>query len=267
MVEVAAIVPVGDLIKLLKYSDEGLDLAKIFGRACSFSGDTKVVLADGTTKPIAEVEVGDWMLAADPETGERGPRQVSHLWVHDDVLVDLGVDGATVTTTDDHPFWNVTDESWQRADALDAGDLLLTASGATVPVDGIDWSTTRAESAYNLTIGGLHTYYVVAGDTPVLVHNTSGCEIVARSIQSDLGGEIWQIGNVNNRLPLGSDHPLDGGTWFYHQFVVADGLVYDALSVADGAVDRAAGIPLEVYLNDYFPGRGLEDLVHVPRGG
>lgn len=28
---------------------------------------------------------------------------------------------------------------------------------------------------YDGTIDELHTYYVVAGDTPVLVHNTSGC--------------------------------------------------------------------------------------------
>nr|WP_263404654.1 hypothetical protein [Salinispora vitiensis] len=28
---------------------------------------------------------------------------------------------------------------------------------------------------HNLTVDGLHTYYVVAGNTPVLVHNTGGC--------------------------------------------------------------------------------------------
>ena len=40
----------------------------------SFSGDTEVLLADGTAIAIAHVEVGDVVFAHDPETGESGPR-------------------------------------------------------------------------------------------------------------------------------------------------------------------------------------------------
>ena len=72
-------------------------------------------MADGTTKPISEVEVGDEVLAVDPETGQRGARRVLNLFVHDDTLVDLGIDGDVVTTTEDHPFWNHTDQAFQRA--------------------------------------------------------------------------------------------------------------------------------------------------------
>ncbi|MEU0529100.1 hypothetical protein [Amycolatopsis tolypomycina] len=32
-----------------------------------------------------------------------------------------------------------------------------------------------AKRTYNLTVAIVHTYYVLAGDTPVLVHNTGGC--------------------------------------------------------------------------------------------
>jgi len=71
---------------------------------CSFSGETQVLVADGTTKPISEVRVGDWVLAEDPETGERGARQVTHLWVHEDTIIDLELDGHDVATTEDHPF-------------------------------------------------------------------------------------------------------------------------------------------------------------------
>ncbi|MFI1539823.1 hypothetical protein [Streptomyces anandii] len=28
---------------------------------------------------------------------------------------------------------------------------------------------------YNLTVDDLHTYYVLAGETPILVHNAGGC--------------------------------------------------------------------------------------------
>lgn len=50
-------------------------------------------MADGTTKPINGIEVGDEVLAVDPETGQRGARQVPNLFVHEDAPVDLGVAG------------------------------------------------------------------------------------------------------------------------------------------------------------------------------
>lgn len=140
---------------------------------CSFSGETEVLMADGTTKPISEIAVGDWVFADDPETGERGPREVTHLWVHQDTLVDLEIDGHDVATTEDHhPFWNATDREWQRTDALDPGDLVLTADGATLTVDGIDWGSERTTTAYNLTVNDIHTYFVLVDDDAVLVHNT-----------------------------------------------------------------------------------------------
>lgn len=140
--------------------------------ACSFSAETGVLMADGTRKPISAIEVGDWVLAEDPETGERGARQVTHLWVHEDTIVSLEIDGHDVATTVDHPFWNATDSEWQRADALDTGDLLLAADGHLVGVGDIDFGSARTTTAYNLTIDDIHTYFVAAGDEEVLVHNT-----------------------------------------------------------------------------------------------
>ncbi|MGW8701444.1 hypothetical protein ACWGOK_31745 [Streptomyces eurythermus] len=49
----------------------------------------------------------------------------------------------------------------------------------TLRSDNGDTVTVRANRfllkharAYNLTVDGLHSYYVLAGDTPVLVHNS-----------------------------------------------------------------------------------------------
>nr|WP_307175341.1 Hint domain-containing homing endonuclease [Streptomyces africanus] len=36
----------------------------------SFTPDTKVLMADGSTKRIKDVDIGDRVLATDPETGE-----------------------------------------------------------------------------------------------------------------------------------------------------------------------------------------------------
>ncbi|MFI7064662.1 polymorphic toxin-type HINT domain-containing protein [Kribbella sp. NPDC050124] len=141
----------------------------------SFSGETNVLMADGSVKPISEVKAGDMVMATDPDTGERGPREVTKLWVHEDTVVNLEVDGTAITTTEDHPFWNATDGEFQRADELDRGDQLLAADGRTVRVGGIHPGSQRAATAYNLTVDDIHTYYVLAGNTPVLVHNTAGC--------------------------------------------------------------------------------------------
>jgi len=132
-------------------------------------------MADGTTtKSISQIEIGDWVLAEDPETGERGARQVTRLWVHEDTLVDLEINGVDVTTTEDHPFWNATDTEWQRADALDVGDFVVSADGDLLAVEGIDWASATTATAYNLTINDLNTYYVEIGDEQVLVHNQCG---------------------------------------------------------------------------------------------
>ncbi|WP_410790083.1 Hint domain-containing protein [Kribbella sp. C-35] len=147
---------------------------KLLGSACSFSGDTLVEMGDGSRKDIADVKVGDEVLATDPQTGERGARKVTHLWVHSDTLLDLLVERGVLTTTEDHPFWNVTDREYQRADQLDPGDELLSPTGALVRVIGIRAGSQHVTTAYNLTVDGIHTYYVIAGATPVLVHNTCG---------------------------------------------------------------------------------------------
>ncbi|SNS92035.1 polymorphic toxin-type HINT domain-containing protein [Actinoplanes regularis] len=139
----------------------------------SFGADTEVLMADGSTRRFAELRAGDEVLASDPETGEQGAHRIDAIWVHDDDLYELGVDGEPIVTTEDHPFWNETDRDWQDVDDLDQGDLLRTPTG-TARVTAFRPGTLGCAAAYNLTIDGLHTYYVLAEDVPVLVHNCKG---------------------------------------------------------------------------------------------
>jgi RHS repeat-associated protein len=150
-----------------------LDNANSMRKACSFTGETLVLMADGSTKPISEVKVGDEVLAADPQSGDKAPKTVTAVMVHQDNVLDLVTeDGAKVTTTEDHPFWNETDRQWQRADQLGRGDRLSSASGQPIRVRGLSAGTARMADAYNITISDLHTYYVLVGASVALVHNT-----------------------------------------------------------------------------------------------
>ncbi|MGW9028394.1 ricin-type beta-trefoil lectin domain protein [Streptomyces sp. NPDC055722] len=144
---------------------------------CSFSPSTPVLMAGGKTKAIGKIKVGDKVESADPKTGKhRGARTVQHIWInHDKDLLDVTVrdkDGhsATLHTTANHPFWNDTTHSWVAAGDLRRGDALNTATNGHAYVVSAR-ATPGPANRWNLTVQKLHTYYVVAGSTPVLVHN------------------------------------------------------------------------------------------------
>ena len=147
--------------------------SKVVSRGCnSFTGDTPVLLADGSQVPIAEVDYGDWVWATDPTTGRAGARQVTDLISYGGLhlMVDVTLeDGTVIAATDLHPFWNADINQWVDAIDLKTGDTLTDADGNAITVAKV---ATRTEEvwAYNLTINDLHTYH--AGNTPTLVHNS-----------------------------------------------------------------------------------------------
>ena len=167
---------------------------------CSFSAATPVLRPDGRWTPIARIEVGDQVLAVDPMTGLRGSRRVSHVWVHDDDLVDLHTSHGTVSTTADHPFWGAGEARWMRADELRSGSLLADVAGEDVTVTGFDGSDGRRGPAYNLTVEGLHTYAVGVGDAAVVVHNT--CPTGLRDASPGLAA-VYADGSVRGRSIIG----------------------------------------------------------------
>jgi len=142
----------------------------------SFAPETLVLLGDGSVKKIADIKVGDEVLATDPETGRTESRAVTARHVNDDRnLTDLTVRTsagrqALIRTTPEHPFWDESTDEWVDAGALTTSSELRTEDGSPQSVlavrsySGIRWM-------YNLTVDDLHTYYVLAGNTPVLVHN------------------------------------------------------------------------------------------------
>ncbi|MEE6263560.1 polymorphic toxin-type HINT domain-containing protein [Plantactinospora sonchi] len=153
------------------------------GAGCtnSFDGDTEVLLADGDTKAIDEIEIGDVVLATDPETGRTVPRVVTDTIVGTGPkdLVDVTVDGVVITATANHPFYDAGRRRWVDAKALREGDLLRRPQGLTT-VEQIRAYRAEWRTVYNLTVDEIHTYYVIAGDTPVLVHNANSCGLPVR---------------------------------------------------------------------------------------
>ncbi|MFE5676933.1 polymorphic toxin-type HINT domain-containing protein [Streptomyces erythrochromogenes] len=148
----------------------------------SFVAGTEVLLADGSSRLIEDLTEGDEVLATDPETGETVKKTVTAtIYTEDDKeYVDLGIqtsDGIkTITTTGHHPFWSDSDQRWKDAEDLRSGETLRTAEGASVAIASVRVYE-AFNATYNLTVADLHTYYVLAGATPVLVHNCGGSEV------------------------------------------------------------------------------------------
>ncbi len=185
--------------------------ATVFNLACSFTPDTPVLLKDGKTKAISKVKPGDEVEAADPDNGKhKAAKTVLALLVHqDDDLVNVTVrtaDGSTsrLHTTSRHPFWNETLHAWTPAEDLKPGHQLNSLEDASVQVVEVAARPGSADM-YNLSVADLHTYYVLAGQTPVLVHNSGGCLPALRGWSS----ERFQFGNQSFLLDKkGMEHIL-----------------------------------------------------------
>ncbi|MFG1611002.1 RHS repeat-associated core domain-containing protein [Actinoplanes sp. NPDC049265] len=144
----------------------------------SFAPATPVLMADGSTKPISKVEVGDRVLASDPVTGFTRSQQVTEVHINRDTdLADLTVKtrhgAATLHTTQHHPFWSMTQGRWVDADSVETLEIVATRYGTGVAVLHVR-NFSGSAAMYNLTVNAIHTFYVLAAETPVLVHNCGG---------------------------------------------------------------------------------------------
>lgn len=164
----------------------------------SFVPGTRVLMADGSTKRIEDVKPGDKVMATDPETGQTRVETVTAAITGDGVkkLVKLTIDTdgasgsktAEVTATDGHPFWVPELGEWIDADDLHAGQWLRTSAGTYVQITAIERHTAPRATVHNLTVANTHTYYVIAGRTPVLVHNCNLADIAADHRANANGG-------------------------------------------------------------------------------
>lgn len=145
----------------------------------SFLPGTQVLLSDGSRKNIEDVNPGDEITTTDPSTGETVTREVvGTIVTHDDKdFVDLTIatesGEASLVSTINHPFWVEAEQSFIDAVDLKPGMRLRTPTGATVELSGMRFFT-ELRKTHDLTVEAIHAYYVLAGETPVLVHNAGG---------------------------------------------------------------------------------------------
>ncbi|WIX85508.1 RHS repeat-associated core domain-containing protein [Amycolatopsis sp. DG1A-15b] len=202
----------------------------------SFIAGTLVLMADGSTKPIEDVEVGDQIDNAEPGGSVVERHVVTAVHVTDDdrdfVDVEVFTPGGlkAIVTTAHHLFWDETTRAWTDAADLKVGDQLATPGGGRIDV-GVVRRYTASDRTYNLTVDSVHTYYVQAGTTPVLVHNCpvdlpnpgrleisaaspSASEVHAAEFMAGRGSRVELRDPVGTRAGgLTSDLVVDGENW------------------------------------------------------
>lgn len=161
-----------------------------------FAPGTMVLMADGSAKTIEAIEVGDLVLSDNPEDNQP-PKAQPVLELFKTATYRLfhvetnGDQGGEVLATGRHPFW--TRRGWVPAEQLEAGDVLLSASGEAPAVRSISLES-RDTPTYNLSVEVTHAYFVLAGDTSVLVHNVDPWDI--RFTQGNYGSHFTDAPEV-----------------------------------------------------------------------
>ncbi|MFF3005756.1 polymorphic toxin-type HINT domain-containing protein [Kitasatospora sp. NPDC057940] len=176
--------------KVEDVANAACDITNLLNTAHSFPPGTRVLLADGTTQAIENLQAGDQVQATDPTTGNTESKPVTRTILTPDdeqftgLTLRVSDSGKTenLTSTQHHPFWNETTHRWTNASELHPGDEVRAANGRTITVQAVRNYDTAPQAAYDLTIADLHTYYVLAGATPVLVHN---CDEVIDAVRAE----------------------------------------------------------------------------------
>ncbi|BCL14611.1 polymorphic toxin-type HINT domain-containing protein [Micromonospora sagamiensis] len=189
----------------------------------SFVPGTLVLMADGSHKPIEEISTGDAVLATHPEAGHTTAKTVVATIVGNGekhlIKVTIDVNGeaapikASVIATEGHPFWVPELREWLPAGDLQVGQLLQTAAGTHVQISAVaQW--TEPQQVYNLTVDDIHTYYVLAGKMPLLVHNCNGATLDLTYMPnwdaSQIAAADAKVAALNNAAPLVVTKPVRG---------------------------------------------------------
>jgi YD repeat-containing protein len=164
-----------------------------------FIAGTTIQMADGTTKSIEQVQVGDKVLSLNIKTGKVEEKSVLKTYVREaEHLHAISAGNETLYTTDGHPF--LTSHGYVNAEDLTTGTSLVTrvtqptptTSLATPVGGGVNWNGTSVfqnakfdqpsiffghkgngsgYTVYNFEVEDNHNYFVGRDNGGICVHN------------------------------------------------------------------------------------------------
>ena len=190
-------------------------IAKVVRRGDNcFVAGTLVQMADNSTKPIEQVQVGDFVKSRNPKTGLTEAKRVDRTYVRTapqvvtlsfaDSLTHQVVD--TFTCTPEHPFF-VDGKGFVQAGDLGIGTSIVTRAGPCEALTAAAWSAlpvsgtalllgsdkTAGYRVYNLRVEDDHSYFVGTHEGGTCVHNA---DYPAINLEHIFHGEINASGRA-----------------------------------------------------------------------
>jgi hypothetical protein len=202
-------------------------------------------MADGTSKPIVAVAVGEKVATTDPDTGQPGAQAVTALHRNQDLdLTDVTISSTTAGTGAAAGSTGAAAGSTVAA----AGSTGAAAGGTAVR------SFTGRQTMADLTVDTTHTYYVIVGTTPVLVHNCG------EDFYRTMSQEHYDILESTGKLSATRETFISPTRAFSEAY---DG-VLARITVRDGTTQRLAEIGVRD--NSSLASRVLSSMPLVGRG-
>ena len=201
--------------------------------AVCFVKGTSISAEDGFVA-IENINVGDFVWATNPETGDLSLKKVVRTFKNQaDELVHITIGREEIVCTNEHPFYSPV-KGWIAACKLRAGDILVTVNGEYVVVEKVQHEILEAPvTVYNFEVQEYHTYFV--GATSILVHNR--CQAQITNSQTKAQAQALGYSKVQGRTSHGQA--------VYYNAKASSGLRYisaDVDSHNGGAWKAAASI-------------------------
>jgi hypothetical protein len=148
-----------------------------------FLADTMVTMADGTTKAIQFVEVGDMVLSFTEPSAKLVENKVIEIKnpQHDDIVKYTLENGTIIYSTEDHPFYingnnlcsyapdltNARYDIGRNVDKIEIGNYMMDKDGNTIKIVGIEQTPANSVQTYIITVENNHNFFA----NNILVHN------------------------------------------------------------------------------------------------
>jgi YD repeat-containing protein len=234
-----------------------------------FIAGTPIQMADGTTKSIEQVQVGDKVLSLNMETHKIEAKAVTKTFVREaEHLHAITAGSETLYTTDGHPF--LTPNGFVNAEDLTLGTSLVTlvrptptTSQANLNGNSVNWNgstVTFAEkfdqpsiffghkggtgyTVYNFRVEDNHNYFVGKENGGICVHNPGVGDYGEQEVKNDLQRRGYtNIVSIQNNSGHGIDIAAmrNGKIYFYEVKSSITGTA-PALSTAQSAPPTGLG--------------------------
>jgi uncharacterized protein YfaS (alpha-2-macroglobulin family) len=150
------------------HSLEGIREYSPGGRGGCFTGDMKVLMSDGSEKPIKDIVVGEQVKTFISPNNENKTSATVKNVTKTKVNGYLLINGHLKVTPEHIMFVN---DTWKEAGDIQIKDVLLNKNKEKVFVSSIEWNTAKVD-VYNLEVEKYHTYIIGS----YWVHNEKGGE-------------------------------------------------------------------------------------------